>query len=101
MSGGSEDVPPPAVAVSPADQTSDREQSDADNTAAVAAVDRASDERLVETLRSLRGRTTVILVSHRPSHLALADRVFQFGQGRLLRETTAEHFARQKNELTA
>jgi len=64
-------------------------------------LDRASDERLVETLRSLRGRTTVILVSHRPSHLALADRVFQFGQGRLLRETTAEHFARQKNELTA
>jgi ABC-type bacteriocin/lantibiotic exporter with double-glycine peptidase domain len=43
----------------------------------------------------------VILVSHRPSHLALADRVFQFGNGRLLRDTPAEHFARQNNELTA
>jgi ATP-binding cassette subfamily C protein/ATP-binding cassette subfamily C protein LapB len=64
-------------------------------------LDRVSDERLVETLRSLRGKTTVILVSHRPSHLALADRVFHFGNGRLLRETAAEQLTRHNNELSA
>jgi ATP-binding cassette subfamily C protein/ATP-binding cassette subfamily C protein LapB len=64
-------------------------------------LDRASDDRLAETLRSLRGRTTVILVSHRPSHLALADRVFHLSNGRLVRETAAEHLTRKKSELTA
>jgi ATP-binding cassette, subfamily C, bacterial LapB len=64
-------------------------------------LDRISDERLVETLRSLRGRTTVILVSHRPSHLAIADRVFQLSNGRLVRETPADLFARKQSELTA
>jgi ABC-type bacteriocin/lantibiotic exporter with double-glycine peptidase domain len=64
-------------------------------------LDRAADERLTETLRSLRGRTTVIFVSHRPSHLALADRVFQIDGGRLLRETSSERLSRTNDELTA
>jgi ATP-binding cassette subfamily C protein/ATP-binding cassette subfamily C protein LapB len=64
-------------------------------------LDRVSDERLVETLRSLRGKTTIILVSHRPSHLAVADRVLHLGDGRLLRETAPEQFAPRNNELTA
>jgi ATP-binding cassette subfamily C protein/ATP-binding cassette subfamily C protein LapB len=63
-------------------------------------LDRAGDERLGETLRNLRGRTTVIFVSHRPSHLALADRVFQLSNGRLLRETPAELLTRKQSEMT-
>jgi ATP-binding cassette subfamily C protein/ATP-binding cassette subfamily C protein LapB len=63
-------------------------------------LDRISDERLAATLTSLRGRSTIILVSHRPSHLALADRVFQLGQGRLLRDTPSDHLAGKSNEPT-
>jgi ABC-type bacteriocin/lantibiotic exporter with double-glycine peptidase domain len=63
-------------------------------------LDRISDERLAATLTSLRGHSTIILVSHRPSHLALADRVFQLGQGRLLREMPADHLARKHHEAT-
>ncbi|HEY8380559.1 MAG TPA: ATP-binding cassette domain-containing protein [Microvirga sp.] len=64
-------------------------------------LNRASDERLTDTLRALRGKTTVILVSHRPSHLAFADRVFHLSGGRLLRETTADQPTRPNQAMTA
>lgn len=40
-----------------------------------ASLDRSSDERLIQRLKMLRGRRTVIIVSHRPSHIRLADKV--------------------------
>ena len=64
-------------------------------------LDRAAEEHLTNTLRSLRGNTTVIFVSHRPSHLALADRVFQLSGGRLLRETSSDALTRPKSEMIA
>ncbi|MBK1661553.1 ATP-binding cassette domain-containing protein [Paracraurococcus ruber] len=48
-----------------------------------AQLDADGDARLGRVLVGLRGRTTIILVSHRRSVLALADRVLRITDGRL------------------
>lgn len=48
-----------------------------------ASLDRASDENLMAQLRSLRGTKTVILVTHRPSHMRLADKVVVMDRGQI------------------
>ncbi len=40
-----------------------------------ASLDEESDNLFVEHLRNLRGKRTIIMVSHRPSHIRLADKV--------------------------
>ncbi len=40
-------------------------------------LDRGSDEKLLELLKSLRGKCTLVLVSYRPSVVKLADRVLE------------------------
>ena len=47
-------------------------------------LDAAGDRALVEAIGALRGRTTIIMVTHRPSHMRLADRlvVMEAGQVR-------------------
>ena len=47
-------------------------------------LDYRSDEHLIELLKSLKGRASVYLISHRPSHLRLADRVFYLNAGRVV-----------------
>ncbi len=47
-------------------------------------LDREGDEQLMRKLQSLRGRSTVLLVTHRPSHMRLADKVFYLEGGRLM-----------------
>lgn len=47
------------------------------------ALDQTGDQALVETLQRLKGQKTIVMVSHRPSHLALADRVLSMSEGRL------------------
>ena len=42
-------------------------------------LDAASQARVLESLRALRGRRTVILVTHRPEPLAIADRIVTLG----------------------
>lgn len=49
-----------------------------------AALDRRSDTLLRDGLSRIRGATTMILVSNRPSFLRLADRVFTFRDGKFL-----------------
>ncbi|MGI9383648.1 MAG: peptidase domain-containing ABC transporter [Methyloligellaceae bacterium] len=44
-------------------------------------LDKAADEALIRHLHALRGRTTVLLVTHRPSHMYAADRVIVLQQG--------------------
>ncbi len=46
-------------------------------------LDEASDQALMHKLESLRGKATVIMVTHRPSHMRLADRVVVLSSGRL------------------
>ncbi|HHJ11705.1 MAG TPA: ATP-binding cassette domain-containing protein, partial [Chromatiales bacterium] len=46
-----------------------------------ASLDEQADRRFMEQLKRLRGRRTVIMVSHRPSHIRLADRAVLLEQG--------------------
>ena len=46
--------------------------------------DSAADARLKAVFSGLKGKTTIIIVSHRPSLLSLADRRFRLIEGRLL-----------------
>lgn len=48
-------------------------------------LDGDSDTRLAKLLDGLRGRVTVIIVTHRPSTLGIADRTFAIRDGRLER----------------
>lgn len=46
-----------------------------------ASLDEQSDHRFVEHVRRLKGKRTIIMVSHRPSHIRLADKVVLMEQG--------------------
>jgi ATP-binding cassette, subfamily C, bacterial LapB len=48
-------------------------------------LDQAGDRALIEALKRRKGKQTILLVSHRPSHLALCDRVAVFDQGRIVK----------------
>ena len=48
------------------------------------ALDSKSDARLKEALLSLKGGPTMVLISHRPSLLALATRVYDLADGKLV-----------------
>lgn len=47
-------------------------------------LDQEGDRALMHKLKELRGRATVLMVTHRPSHLRLADRVVLMDGGRIL-----------------
>jgi ATP-binding cassette subfamily C protein LapB len=49
-----------------------------------AHLDGEGDRALMHKLEALRGRATVFIVTHRPSHLRLADRVVVMDAGRIL-----------------
>jgi len=46
-----------------------------------ASLDFASDTRFMNQLKALKGQCTLIMVSHRPSHIRLADKVILLHQG--------------------
>jgi len=46
-------------------------------------LDTSGDKKLMETIESLRGNTTVFLVTHRPSHRRLADKTVWLDGGHL------------------
>ncbi|MCK5830878.1 MAG: ATP-binding cassette domain-containing protein, partial [Methylococcales bacterium] len=46
-----------------------------------ASLDYASDTRFMNQLKILKGQCTMIMVSHRPSHIRLADKVILLQQG--------------------
>ena len=46
-------------------------------------LDAEGDHKFVETLKSLKGKTTVLFISHRPSHIRLADTLLVFDKGYL------------------
>jgi ABC-type bacteriocin/lantibiotic exporter with double-glycine peptidase domain len=58
-------------------------------------LDRASDEKLLTLLQEYVGKCTMVIVSHRPSYLNLADRVFVIRNGGL---SPASSGARQSIE---
>lgn len=46
-------------------------------------LDRDADLAFMERVRHWRGRHTLLIVTHRPSHMRLADRIFYFDRGQL------------------
>lgn len=46
------------------------------------ALDDVGDKALIAALQQLRKRTTVLIVTHRPSHIQIADRVLMLDRGR-------------------
>ena len=45
------------------------------------SLDEVGDRSLMELLERLRGRSTVLMVSHRPSHVRLANRAVLLDRG--------------------
>ncbi|MGI9423404.1 MAG: peptidase domain-containing ABC transporter [Hyphomicrobiaceae bacterium] len=58
-------------------------------------LDMGADKALRDGLAKLKGRMTQILISNRPSFLAIADHVFELRDGQLLPMETAEPKSRQ------
>ena len=56
------------------------------------ALDDKGDNALKAVLAKLRGRRTVIIVTHRPSHIQLCDRVVMLQEGRVTRDAPAAEF---------
>jgi len=46
-----------------------------------ASLDFESDTRFMKQLKTLKGHSTIVMVSHRPSHIRLADKVVVMNQG--------------------
>jgi ABC-type bacteriocin/lantibiotic exporter with double-glycine peptidase domain len=46
-----------------------------------ASLDYESDTRFMTQLKALKGQCTMVMVSHRPSHIRLADKVILMQQG--------------------
>jgi ATP-binding cassette subfamily C protein/ATP-binding cassette subfamily C protein LapB len=46
-------------------------------------LDFMSDRHFMVTLERMRGHSTVLLVTHRPSHLKLADKIVVMQQGQV------------------
>jgi ATP-binding cassette, subfamily C, bacterial LapB len=53
-------------------------------------LDRHADEALIATLRVLRGNTTVIIVTGRPSHMRACDRIVRIERGLIIGDGTPE-----------
>jgi ATP-binding cassette, subfamily C, bacterial LapB len=58
------------------------------------AVDQAADVKLINVLKHLKGRCTLIIVSHRPSILNLADTTYQLVDGKLEKENLNDEQSR-------
>ena len=50
------------------------------------SLDRQSDDLLTQLLGHLKGKVTLILITYRPSLIALADKVYKVSDGRLVEE---------------
>ncbi len=48
-----------------------------------ASLDFSGEQRFREALENLRGKTTIIMATHRPSLLKLADRIYEIRDGKL------------------
>ncbi|MEX2649739.1 MAG: ABC transporter ATP-binding protein [Alphaproteobacteria bacterium] len=53
------------------------------------ALDLDAEAAICQTVRGLRGRTTILAISHRPALAAVADRVYRLTDGALTLETPA------------
>ncbi len=60
---------------------------------ATGAIDVAGERKILENLKRLRPRPTIVIVAHRAESLALCERVFRFEAGRCIEADIAEGVA--------
>ena len=53
-------------------------------------LDEAGDALFIEALEKIRGSATVIMITHRPSHMRLADRILVMNRGLLIADGSPE-----------
>jgi len=51
---------------------------------ATSALDTSTETEIVEWLRELRGRCTIVLIAHRPTSLQSCDELFELERGRVV-----------------
>ncbi|MCX8036109.1 MAG: ABC transporter ATP-binding protein, partial [Candidatus Sumerlaeia bacterium] len=51
-------------------------------------LDAENERRILDAIMALRGRTTVLLITHRPDMVGCADILFRLEKGRLLQSET-------------
>ena len=49
-----------------------------------ASLDFTGEQRFLEALQRLRGKTTIVMATHRPSLLRLADKIYEIRNGKLV-----------------
>jgi ATP-binding cassette, subfamily C, bacterial len=54
---------------------------------ATSALDAATEASVVETIAALKGRMTIVSITHRPALVAVADRVVEINEGRVYSST--------------
>ncbi|MEM9684904.1 MAG: ABC transporter ATP-binding protein, partial [Pseudomonadota bacterium] len=65
------------------------------------SLDEDGDRALLDMLRSTKGERTVLMTTHRPSHMRLADRLIVLGSGRILFNGPPSVFLDQNKENAA
>lgn len=55
---------------------------------ATSALDMATEKAISDTLRALKGRLTIVLATHRPTLLEIADQVYRLDRGELVVESS-------------
>jgi ATP-binding cassette, subfamily B, bacterial len=63
------------------------------------ALDTTSEQLLQQTLRSLHGQITMVIIAHRMSTLELCDQIIQLDEGRVVATGTWDHFANAESSL--
>ena len=53
-------------------------------------LDQSGEEGLIEKIEALRGKATIVMVSHRPSHLKMCDRVIYMEHGQIVHDAAPE-----------
>lgn len=54
------------------------------------ALDTEGDQRLLQRLQTYRGKTTILVVTHRPSYIKLMDKILVLDGGKLISQGTPE-----------
>lgn len=65
------------------------------------ALDSIGDQAFIAAVNKLRGKCTVIIVTHRPSHIKIADRVLLLNKGRLQFNGSASEFTERMGAQAA
>ena len=55
-----------------------------------ASLDFAGDRKFIEAVKEMKGNTTILIVTHRPSHIRLADKIVWLDSGHLIAAGPAE-----------